>query len=215
MNLPISTAVLLFTLTLSSTVLAQDSLTFSGQVQDWQYGEAQLIIPGSVPPPLSRPEGAPVIGAVAADGSFTFTLPETMPEEDFVPVGEFLDPGCTDLTVSPEDASYYPVAIVAYRSDGSVIGEIFRGSPGIEAGPIPPGYSVLSGYATESFTVRGSCPAPDRAVVEDYDFAVEPGWHDVIQRFMEAPERPNWRIDRWVSEPIPDDAVWVLIRPPQ
>jgi hypothetical protein len=117
--------------------------------------------------------------------------------------------------VAPEDAVYVPIALAVYDSDGRLIGEIFEASPGLSVavGPSPGEYTVVSGYADEGFTLTGKCSDSRRRVVEDYDFTVEAGWHDIIQSFEEDPGRERWRIDAWRNDPVPEDAVWVLLRP--
>ena len=203
-------------MTIAGLVLAQSAPSFEGQVQGWQDGEAEIVLlaPGHVPPPFVRPAEAPTIGQIAEDGRFSLTLPESLPEDAFVPVDDFLDPGCVDAVLDPPDATYFPVAYGIYRDDGSLIGEIFRASSGADVGPQPGEYSTLPGYAEQSFTLSGVCPNPTRRVEEDYDFSVEAGWHEIVQSFEEHPSEPGWRIDRWRNEPVPDDAIWVILRPP-
>lgn len=194
---------------------AQPGATLSGQLPQWREGEAEvlLLLPRHVPPPFTRPADALVVGAVDASGVFTITLPEAFPRDGYVPVGEFLDPECTEARVSPADATYVPIAYGAYGPDGRLIGEIFQASSA-HAGPAPGEYSILSGLADAGFEIRGACADDRRRVVEDYDFSVGAGWHDIVQRFARHPDRDGWRIDRWRNEEVPGDAVWTLLRPP-
>lgn len=204
-------------LALSTSVSAQPDATVTGTVTGWQYGEANVVLlaPRHVPPPFVRPGSAPTIGAVASDGAFTINLPESFPDEDFVPAAGFLDPTCSDLSVDPPDASYVPIIYAVYRDDESLLGEIFRGSPGVERGPLPGEFTTLPGYAEHSFSLNGSCPDPRRSVIEDYDFTVDAGWHELIQSFTENPERVGWRTDLWRNQAVPDEAIWILIQPPR
>lgn len=201
----------------STTVLAQSGTTLSGVVPRWQEGEADIVLlpPRHVPPPFTRPSDSLQIGTVAEDGTFTITLPESLPREEFVPVARFLDPGCAELSLEPAEAAYFPITFGVYDAGGALIGELFRGSTGAEQGPIPGEYTTLPGYAEQGFTLRGSCPDPRRPVVEEYDVSVEAGWHELVQTFTEHPEKTGWRIDRWRNEPVPEQAVWLLIGPPR
>ena len=205
------------TLTCSTTVLAQSGSTLSGTVQGWQDGEAEIVLlaPRHVPPPFARPADAPTIGTVGEDGSLSISVPESFPEEEFVHVAQFLDPGCSDASLEPPDAVYFPVTFGVYTAEGGLVGEVFRGSSGAERGPLPGEFTTLPGYAEEPFELRGSCTDPRRRVVEDYDFSVDGGWHEIVQSFTEHPERAGWRIDRWRNEPVPEKAVWLLITPPR
>lgn len=196
---------------------AQPGAILSGTVSGWQDGDAEvvLLLPRHIPPPYVRPADAPVIGSVASDGSLTIAVPERFPPDEFVPVADFLDPGCTELSLAPESATYFPIAYGVYRDNGSLIGEVFLGNRALAdaPGPVPGGYSLLHGYADQPFSLQGQCEDPRRRVIEDYDVDVEAGWHDVVQRFEDAPDREGWRIDRWRAEAVPEDAVWLLLRP--
>ena len=215
MRLQVVLAVAVVFLSAYSSALAQETESMSGHVEGWTDGEAQVVLVNGSdwPPAMTMRSDALVVGSVSADGELQFTLPPSMPDEEFVPVGEFLDPGCEDLTQSPEDARYFPMELIAYSPEGNVIGAVFLVNPGGGSGPVPGGYSVLMGYSTQSFTLRGSCPQAGRPVVEAYDLAVEPGWHTMIQRFSEHSEDPRIRVDTWVNEDIPEDAVWIIDRP--
>lgn len=204
-------------LILSTAAFAQPGSTLRGTVPGWDDGEARVVLLGArhVPPPRVRPADARTIGSIASDGEFAITLPEDFPAGDFVPVAEFLDPGCPELSLEPRDAVYFPVIYGIYRDDGTLIGEIFRGSPGAEKGPLPGEFTTLPGYAEQSFTLSGSCPDSRRFVVEDYELDVEAGWHELVQSFTEHPEKAGWRSDLWRNEAVPDDAIWILLRPPR
>lgn len=201
----------------TTVVHAQPGSTMSGTIPNWEDGEARIVLlgPRQVPPPRVRPAGVQTIGTITADGSFTLDVPGSFTEEDFVPVAEFLDPGCSNIALEPPDAVYFPVIYGVYRDDGTLIGEIFRGSPGAEKGPIPGEFTSLPGYAEQSFTLTGSCPDERRFVVEDYDFSVEAGWHELIQSFTEHPDKAGWRSDLWRNQAVPDQATWILLRPPR
>lgn len=201
----------------SSTVLAQSGTTLSGELSTWRDGSAEIVLlaPRHIPPPFVRPANSPTIGTVAGDGSFRLTIPERFPEDEFVPVVDYLDSNCSGASLEPRDAVYFPMTYGVYKSDGTLIGEIFRGSPGAGRGPAPGEFSTLPGYANRPFTLRGECPDPSRRVVEDYDFSVEAGWHEIVQSFAEHPDQSGWRIDRWRNEPVPANATWTLIRPPR
>lgn len=209
--------VALFALVCSSTALAQSESIVAGEVEEWQGRAADLVLltHRHIPPPFVRPAGVPTVGTVEPDGSFTLSIPSPFSTEDSVGVVDFLDPGCAGGVVTPEGATYVPLAIVAYDSEGALVGEIFQASAGsgLGVGPVPGGYSIVYGYSDDGFALRGTCPDARRQVVEDYDFAVGAGWHEVVQRFEEDPNRVGWRIDRWRSEPVPEDAVWVMISP--
>ena len=200
----------------TGSAIGQTPESYSGQVSGWNAGQGQLILINSNdwPPPRTLPPDAMVVGSVTPDGQMSVTLPESMPEDEFVPAGGFLDPGCENLTVTPADAQYYPIELIAYSMDGDMIGIVFLANPGA-AGPAPGGYSVLMGYSAQPYSLSGSCPQRGRSVIEEYDFSVEPGWHSIVQRFSEHPEEEGMRLDRWTNEDVPEDATWILERPPR
>lgn len=204
--------------TLAGAVLGiawvQEGPAFSGTISGWSFGEGDLVMhsPTQGRPPQNLTAEQPVIGSVASDGSFRFGLPAAPPEERLVPVAN--GAACADLTAEPSDAEFFPLDVIVYDADGRLAGLLFPVSPGGGNGPVVGGYSVLMGYTEGGVSVSGSCFDPGRKVEERHEASVEPGWHLLVQRFEDHPEREGWRLDRWRSEPMPDDVEWVLLTPP-
>ena len=193
-------------------ILAQNDLTFSGQLSNWEGGEAQLVLNVATGPPAPTlgPDSV-VIGDLAADGSFNFTLPESMPEEALVPYSEVLGADhCEEASITPEDALAAPVAIAIYTDEG-LVGGLFRANPEYQPGQGPPDYRLAVGYTPGEVTVQGRCTRTEAPVpfVDEFDFTVGPGWHQLVVWVRQDPNANSFS-----NDPVPEDAAWKVFRPP-
>ena len=195
-----SLAALLLTACGSPAIPAEDPRTFSGTVQSYTGGAAELAAVVL----LEDSETTLGSGSIDANGSFSYELPETVSAEGLQPLSSAF---CEGVSFSNE-AQVAPVFSLEVRSGGTLAG--FLGQATSEG--VVSGFNLTDGaiivrriYSDREVTVTGTCDfSPDT-----YDLRLRQGWNIVLEQFNEV-EPGAFGIDSTVGA-VPAAASWFFV----
>jgi hypothetical protein len=163
--------------TLTVNPASAKGFTITGKVQDYSAGAASLEAitndSDSVPPVKVA------TGNIAADGSFSITLPETLEDKDLTPE---TSSQCPEVTQPPTSFKLARLVSLSVVKDNLRIGEVWYASSLDLLG----GSQVAYVYVDRDVKVTGTCQEADNILKRSFNENFKKGWNLELQTFGET-----------------------------